>query len=327
MMRYAIPPGLPDHAFHAFLHVITRFGLPVTRCARRRVDYVAAGVPVETVGVVSPPPAWVGSWLDELAPDVVIAQAKDVMLLPPLAALWRGTGFILVQETEALRTLTSVMTADAIARLRASSLKMVAPSCFIRERAASHDFETSLLYPALSPPPSGPASRGDDPVTAFAASYEKGLQTVLDLAARLPDRRFRIVQGWHHADPETTSPNVEWVPFLLDPGRYYREAGVVLVPSRCEEGFGRVVHEAMAVGRVPLVSRLGALPEVAGEAGIILPPVEGKVGLEEWVSALAGRGPGSNMASRAAACRIRAQELTGHSRDQFEHVFGVAFTP
>lgn len=53
--------------------------------------------------------------------------------------------------------------------------------------------------------------------------------------------------------------------------RYYSEATVAIVPS-LYEGFGIPAAEAMACG-VPLVSTSGgALPEVVGEAGVIVPP-------------------------------------------------------
>ena len=47
------------------------------------------------------------------------------------------------------------------------------------------------------------------------------------------------------------------------------ESWVYLQPSRYE-GFGLAVAEAMACGTVPIVSRAGALPEIVGDAGVIL---------------------------------------------------------
>lgn len=50
----------------------------------------------------------------------------------------------------------------------------------------------------------------------------------------------------------------------------YQDALAVLVPSK-EEGFGLVALEGMAHGAAVLVADRGALPEVVGEVGIILP--------------------------------------------------------
>ena len=53
--------------------------------------------------------------------------------------------------------------------------------------------------------------------------------------------------------------------------RYYAEAAIAVVPS-VYEGFGLPAGEAMACG-VPVVSSDGgALPEVVGDAGVIVPP-------------------------------------------------------
>jgi glycosyltransferase involved in cell wall biosynthesis/GT2 family glycosyltransferase len=64
-------------------------------------------------------------------------------------------------------------------------------------------------------------------------------------------------------------------------GDFYRSIDVLAVPStatpRWTEQFGRVAIEAMAAGVPVVVSDAGALPEVVGEAGIVVPqrhPVE-----------------------------------------------------
>ena len=58
-----------------------------------------------------------------------------------------------------------------------------------------------------------------------------------------------------------------------DFARYYSDATIAVVPS-LYEGFGIPAAEAMACG-VPLVSTSGgALPEVVGDAGIIVPPAD-----------------------------------------------------
>ncbi|MFD1343066.1 glycosyltransferase family 4 protein [Litorisediminicola beolgyonensis] len=57
---------------------------------------------------------------------------------------------------------------------------------------------------------------------------------------------------------------------LPDLAALYDGALAVCVPSR-EEGFGLPALEAMARGTVPLVAKAGALPEVVGPAGRVLP--------------------------------------------------------
>jgi glycosyltransferase involved in cell wall biosynthesis len=52
---------------------------------------------------------------------------------------------------------------------------------------------------------------------------------------------------------------------------YMRAADIVAVPSLWEEQYGRVAAEAMAVGACVVASARGALPEIVGEAGVLLP--------------------------------------------------------
>ncbi|MBW3616075.1 MAG: glycosyltransferase, partial [Actinobacteria bacterium] len=56
----------------------------------------------------------------------------------------------------------------------------------------------------------------------------------------------------------------------------YRQLDVLVVPSRPAPGvleqFGRVAVEAMATGVPVVASSLGALPEVVGQAGVVVPP-------------------------------------------------------
>ncbi|MBR5759126.1 MAG: glycosyltransferase, partial [Thermoguttaceae bacterium] len=58
---------------------------------------------------------------------------------------------------------------------------------------------------------------------------------------------------------------------VADPRAFYSQSRVVLVPSLCEESFGRVVVEAGFNGIPVLCSDRGALPEVCGVPELILP--------------------------------------------------------
>jgi glycosyltransferase involved in cell wall biosynthesis len=53
---------------------------------------------------------------------------------------------------------------------------------------------------------------------------------------------------------------------------YMRAADIVAVPSIVKEQYGRVAPEAMACGCTVIVSDIGALPELVGDAGVIVAP-------------------------------------------------------
>ncbi|MBN1426600.1 glycosyltransferase family 4 protein [Candidatus Fermentibacteria bacterium] len=326
LLRYAIPRGLPEHAFQTFCSVLQRFELPLDECSRQRVSYLAGEVPVEALAVMTSPPAWIGDWLEEVAPDVVIVQAKDVMLLPSLAAIWRGSGIVLLQETDALQRLATMLTPGALSRIRHSSLAMAASSLFLQGVAAAAGFESRVLYSALVLPPGGDAVCADAPITAFGTGHDKGVDAVLTLAARLRGSRFRVVIGWNDLVPKERPPNLEFSPFRLNSSCYHQSSSLVLVPSRCQEGFGRVAHEAMAAGRVPVVSDRGALPEVAGSEGVVLPVPDTADELARWESAIHGLADVQGLRSRMHGCRRRAEHLTEESRRQFADLFGAAYS-
>lgn len=65
--------------------------------------------------------------------------------------------------------------------------------------------------------------------------------------------------------------------------RLYQNALALVFPSR-NEGFGLPALEAMACGCPVLAAHAGALPEVCGEAGVLLPPDDPKA----WLEALRG---------------------------------------
>ena len=131
------------------------------------------------------------------------------------------------------------------------------------------------------------SSSGTVPVVGYVGRLEphKGVDVLLEAVARLDAVELRVAG----AGPEEERLRARTTALDLD-GRvdyvgslaqdqlpdFYRGLDVLVVPSRPTAGwleqFGRVVVEAMAC-RIPVVaSDTGALPDVVGEAGLLVPP-------------------------------------------------------
>jgi glycosyltransferase involved in cell wall biosynthesis len=85
--------------------------------------------------------------------------------------------------------------------------------------------------------------------------------------------------------------------------RYYAEATMAVIPS-VYEGFGMPAGEAMACG-IPVISTTGgALPEVVGDAGILVPPAD-KQALEDAILSLLDNQEKCRMLGEAGLMRVK----------------------
>jgi glycosyltransferase involved in cell wall biosynthesis len=104
---------------------------------------------------------------------------------------------------------------------------------------------------------------------------QKGQLPFVQAARELPDVRFEFVGKWLDDAIEelraAASANVEFAGWLSDEDlrAAYRRAAVYVQASR-HEGFGLAVAEAMLAGCVPVVMNVTAMPEVVGEAGVLI---------------------------------------------------------
>jgi glycosyltransferase involved in cell wall biosynthesis len=104
---------------------------------------------------------------------------------------------------------------------------------------------------------------------------QKGHRPFVAAAAQLPDVRFVFVGKWHDDAIDElraiAGDNVEFTGWVADETLHqlYRDSSVYVQASR-HEGFGLAVAEAMLAGCVPVVMNVTAMPEVVGDAGILI---------------------------------------------------------
>ena len=95
-----------------------------------------------------------------------------------------------------------------------------------------------------------------DCITLINANENKGVHQFLELAKRMPDRKFLGVRPYYGnmTTPLPMGGNIEWVPFSDDIRTILRRTRILLVPSYYES-FGRVAVEAMINGIPVLYSK------------------------------------------------------------------------
>jgi len=122
----------------------------------------------------------------------------------------------------------------------------------------------------------------------------KNLVTLIEAYAALPpSERLPLIlaggKGWLYEDIFSSVERYNLVKDIRFPGYipvedlplWYNSAEVFIYPS-IFEGFGLPVLEAMACGRPVIISEATSLPEVAGEAGMHIPPHD----VTAWTAAL-----------------------------------------
>jgi glycosyltransferase involved in cell wall biosynthesis len=104
---------------------------------------------------------------------------------------------------------------------------------------------------------------------------QKGQLPFVEAAKQLPDVRFTLAGKWLDSAVDRlraqAGRNVDFTGWLSDEDLHaaYRRAAVYVQASR-HEGFGLAVAEAMLAGCVPVVMNVTAMPEVVGDAGVLI---------------------------------------------------------
>jgi glycosyltransferase involved in cell wall biosynthesis len=138
--------------------------------------------------------------------------------------------------------------------------------------------DSTVVYPPVQVTDSVAPNWSPRYITFVNPTPLKGLATGLEVAARLPHRQFVFAESWpirgrqrKELDANLAKlPNVTFRPRSPDLRDLYGQTALLLMPSQCEEAFGRVIIEAGANGIPVVASRIGGIPEAVGMAGVLI---------------------------------------------------------
>jgi glycosyltransferase involved in cell wall biosynthesis len=206
-------------------------------------------------------------------------------------------------------------------------LRTFSNSEFVASRVrARYGIESPVIYPPI--PLERYRTPRPDPafITFFNPVPLKGIDLVLDIAARLRHRRFQIVEvklmrGAALADLRTRLAPLPHVTFrrrAVDVRPAYASTVLLLAPSNHPEAFGRVVVEAQASG-IPCVARdVGGLGEAVGAGGVLMPASATAAEWAEAVEAVLSDETRLAQLSAAATANAARPELSlKHNMDKF----------
>jgi glycosyltransferase involved in cell wall biosynthesis len=157
------------------------------------------------------------------------------------------------------------------------------------------------------------AASGDHALVASRLAPEKGVHVAIE-AARRTGRRLVVIGDGPLRGPLREHAKGADVEFFdaVGPERFEelrRSAAIELVPSRSAETFGLAAAHAMAAGVPVVASRIGALPELVGEDGLVPPgdaPALARALTARWGDEQAGKRGLARVRERCAPERVAA---------------------
>lgn len=231
--------------------------------------------------------------LDGLAIDADLVHITDLYLVPH-ARRFQGARVVTVHDLmprqfrriRSRRSLTFAFVVERSLRMLRHADLVLTPSEFTRGQLVAAGLMPSQKVAVV--PPSFPDTMRSAPevpreagliVSVGPQLYYKNLDLLLHALAQPELRHARLVRVGRLSDASRATAHqlgvdrqIEETGFLSDEAliALYQRGTVLAQPSYCE-GFGLPVAEAMLCGLPVVVSDGGALPEVVGTAGRIVP--------------------------------------------------------
>lgn len=304
-LTHGYPPGWSMGGEVSLHRTLKAVAGPVVVLTRTPEPYEVDGIRVEPIGIddvlnINADPAPIARQLETLSAGSVIAQ-NELSLPAVKAARMVGVPSIVSVHTPpryGSGIKAAIPLADhAIYNTYASAVEWGEPDALI------------VHPPITAPPPVPKTPPTGDAYLLLSSLLNKGVEVVLELARRLPDRRFIIVRS--PADPThglpdleeraANLPNVELHPRVTPEQvaeRYLSQARILLVPSRYET-YGMSALEAAGYGIPTIHVDTPHVREGIAQAAILIPPLD----VDRCVAAIHRIGDTYEQRSRLARAR------------------------
>lgn len=233
------------------------------------------------------------SWDPGRAVAPVLARER-----PDLAVIQAGAPIALAARFVEQGLSTMVYLRDvAFHELGADPRDLPQVGYFANSRFVADSFRTRYAIGAEVIPPLFRAARyrtqrrASRHVTFINPDPIKGAEVAFAVAQLCPEIDFLFVRGWPMSQKEDAvlvarvagHSNITLLQRRHDMRRVYRRTKVLLVPSQCEEAWGRVATEAQFSGIPVVASNRGGLPEAVGPGGVVL---SADASPERWAAAV-----------------------------------------
>lgn len=216
--------------------------------------------------------------------DCIVVQSGTTLAPMLLASLSTGRPTAVYLHNVETHQLAGNLAPDP-------SLLYLANSDFTAQRwRALYGIDCAVVPPLLAPERYLAPHTGDK-VLYVNPTPIKGVEIMFALAEACPEIPFLVMESWglepnwrqYCLNRAARLGNIEWHGPTRDMREAFARSRLLLMPSVWEESFGRTAVEAQINALPVLASNRGALPEVVGEGGLVLPP---EAPTEVWVQAL-----------------------------------------
>jgi len=212
------------------------------------------------------------SVINEFQPDCVITQA--------------GESIPIIQRLDQLNIKTFVYLRDVAfashggSYFKSENIKYIANSQFTAKKFKNtFDISSFVIPPSITS--SNYKGKRTPKYVLFVCPFpEKGLEVALKVAEANPDIPFLFLESWKLSEINLQNlktrllkiPNITFKHSQKSMLPIYTETKITLMPSQCEEAWGRVASESQVNGIPVIASNIGGLPESVGKGGVLVPP-------------------------------------------------------